>query len=223
MGFTLIELLVTTVVIGTLAAVLVPALTRLAPSGDPVRIASDVRSVKTAIDIFSQNVRPLMPGDIEDLLNHITTGDKSLDGAVYRVADLEKWKGPYLPQTGDATTVDDAGKIIFRSGGKASIHSALYRCPAASGGYGTSAVADAGADQPCTIYTGDPLLSVIESYVAIKISGIPAATEGVLGSEFLALNDVIDGPDETDPAKFGLLRQNAFGVVFFLAAPFTAP
>ncbi|MCR4339713.1 MAG: prepilin-type N-terminal cleavage/methylation domain-containing protein, partial [Gemmatimonadaceae bacterium] len=64
-GFTLVEVLVTTVVVGTMAAVVVPAMIKLAPAGDPARIASDLGSIKAAIDVFAQDFRPRVAGDIE--------------------------------------------------------------------------------------------------------------------------------------------------------------
>ena len=215
-GFTLIELLVTTVVVGTLAAVVVPAMTKLAPSGDPARAASDVGTVAKAISVFAQHQQPLLPGDIEDLLNHITTADKSLDGRTYRDADVAKWKGPYLPQTGDETDADGTDKIIFKSGGKVAIHSALYRCPDISTGYGS---ASGSGDLPCTISTDNTTTNTTESIVSIKLSGIPDGA----GSEFVALNDIIDGPGEVNPDKFGKLRQNASGSVFYLTGPYNKP
>lgn len=214
-GFTLIEVLVTTVVVGTMAAVVVPAMIKLAPAGDPARVASDLGSVKMAIDVFSQNLRPLIPGDVEDLINKIETTDRSLDGVVYRQADVEKWKGPYLQWTVDASSTSGSNSPLFKSAGGAVIHSALYRCPAVSTNYGTGSSDDA----PCTIYTGTANDNVNDAYIGVKVTGIPASA----GSEFKALNDVIDGASETSPAVNGLLRQNASGTVFFLAAPYTKP
>ncbi len=215
-GFTLIELLVTTAVVGTLAAVVVPAMTKLAPSGDPARVVSDFRSVKMAIDVFAQQLRPLLPGDVEDLVNQITTSDKSLNGALYRQADVDKWKGPYLQWTVDATNTDAASVTLFRSAGGALIHSALYRCPTVSSSYGASG--GSGTDMPCTIYTADPWECCWDggqAYIAVKVTGIPYD-----GSEFKALNDVMDGASESSPVNNGLLRQNTSGTVFFFVVPY---
>lgn len=224
-GFTLVEVLVTTVVVGTLAAVVIPAMIKLAPAGDPARVASDLGSVKMAIDVVSQSARPRIPGDIEDLINEIGVTDKGLDGTVYTAANVSKWKGPYLQQTMTATTTDDATVVAFKSGGSALIHSALYRCPA-TGTYNTES-----SDLPCTIYTGTADDDITDAYVAVKVTGIlPAA-----GTEFKNLNDIIDGTADgsadgtaagstvTIKQNFGMLRQNASGTVFFLAAPYTAP
>ena len=218
-GFTLTEVLVTTVVVGTLAAVVIPAMIKLAPAGDPVRVASDLGSVKMAIEVFSQQLRPLAPGDIEDLVNKITTSDKSLDGTDYRQADVDKWKGPYLQwTTADDSDLFAGDQTLFKSAGGALIHTTLYRCPAASTSYA------AGSDDvPCTTFTEDGLAYVEPAYIAVKMTGIPAPAATVPGSEFKALNDVIDGASETSPATHGLLRQNASGTVFYLAAPYTAP
>lgn len=213
LGFTLVEVLVTTVVVGTMAAVVVPAMIKLAPAGDPARTASDLNSVKMAIDVFSQDLRPLIPGDIEDLVNKISTSDEGLDGVVYRQADVDKWEGPYLQWTVDATATVAGTVTIFKSAGGALIHSALYRCPTVSSSYGTGS--GPGNDVPCTIYTADPWEGA-EAFVAVKVTGIPAAA----GSEFVALNDVIDGKGETSPAINGLLRQNASGTVFFFSVPY---
>ncbi|MDQ3515600.1 MAG: prepilin-type N-terminal cleavage/methylation domain-containing protein [Gemmatimonadota bacterium] len=105
-GFTLVEVLVTTVVIGVLAAVVLPALAKQTGAADPARIASDLNNIKLGIEVFSQNLRPDYPGDLEDLVNQpqfvssaspsSITDDFALDDAQY--ANQSLWNGPYLAQ-----------------------------------------------------------------------------------------------------------------------------
>ncbi|MCR4339888.1 MAG: hypothetical protein NUW01_08390, partial [Gemmatimonadaceae bacterium] len=153
--------------------------------------------------------------DLEDLVNVISATEKGIDGVVFRSDDVPKWKGPYLQWTVDPSTTDIAGTaIISKSAAGTFIHSALYRCPAPSAGYATNI-----GDEPCLIYSSTSDNDRTDTYIAIKLTGIPASA----GSEFIALNNVIDGKDETLPAISGLLRQNSAGTVFFLAAPYTKP
>lgn len=224
-GFTLVEVLVTTVVVGVMAAVVIPAVVKQATAGDPPRVASDLGSVKGAIEVFAQNVRPRLPGDIEDLLNTISTSEKGLDGTVYTAANVTKWKGPYLEWT-DAS-INDAAETdtVFKSGGSAAIHNSLYRCPTSEATLYSFVTSTNTAITPCTFGTGGTSGNDTDSYAAVRIAGIPASSE-----EFLSLNAIIDGPDEGGSAATtanrqdrGLLRQNASGTVFFLAAPFTKP
>lgn len=209
-GFTLVEVLVTTVVVGVMAAVVVPSVVKHSTSGDSARVASDLGAVKSGIEVFAQSVRPRMPGDVEDLINPILETDKGLSGAVYTAVNVTNWEGPYLEWTAgtDETTAD-----VFKSGGNAIVSRALYRCPAAQ--TATSYSAQVG-DLPCIISTANTALT--NPYAAVRITGI-----AVGGNEFANLNAIIDGLSETSSTDFGLLRQNASGTVFFLATPYTAP
>ncbi len=213
-GFTLVELLVTTVVVGVMAAVVIPAMVKQATAGDSARVASDLGAVKSGIEVFAQSVRARTPGDVEDLINTITATDKGLDNTVYTQANIDKWKGPYLEWTATATDTDANSVEIFKSGGNAIISSALYRCPVVQtvGSYGLVA-----GDLPCTIYT-TTAGNTTDAYASIRVTGI-----AVDGSEFTSLNAIIDGVAEATPKDFGLVRQNASGTVFFLAAPYAAP
>src|SRR5688572_27563266 len=96
-GFTLTEVLVTTVVIGVLAATMLPALMRQTTAADPARLVSELGSIKTAIEIFGQNMRPAFPGDLEDLVNSPIAGD--VDVAAVAYTNVNRWKGPYVAQT----------------------------------------------------------------------------------------------------------------------------
>src|SRR5438552_7816525 len=71
-GFTLVETVVTVGIIAALAAVVYPTVVKQFDSADPTRVAEDLGNVRTGIETFSINVRPLQPKDVEDLANLIT-------------------------------------------------------------------------------------------------------------------------------------------------------
>lgn len=211
-GFTLVEVLVTTVVVGVMAAVVIPAVVKQTTAADAPRVASDLGSVKSAIEVFAQNVRPQMPGDIEDLVNTISTSDISIDGLAFTQTNVDKWKGPYL-EWAAGTGLAHSG-VIFNSGGGASVVNGLYRCPS---GTATNTYADKSGDNPCELSSSTTNNTATDRYVAVKITGL---TSG----EFDNLNKVIDGVNETvDPKDNGLVRQNASSTTFFLAVPYTKP
>ena len=124
-GFTLVEVLVTTVVIGVLAAVVLPALAKQTSAADPARVASDLNNIKMGIEVFSQNLRPDYPGDLEDLVNDPTDGsantstvsttrdDLALDGGFY--VNRVSWNGPYVAQT-LAAGATASGNTAWRAG-----------------------------------------------------------------------------------------------------------
>ena len=56
-GFTLIEVLVTVVVIGVLAAVVIPALASMSGSADSTRLLADLNNIRTGIENFDLAVR----------------------------------------------------------------------------------------------------------------------------------------------------------------------
>src|SRR5688500_8213345 len=122
-GFTLVEVLVTTVVIGVLAAVVLPALAKQTSAADPARVASDLNNIKMGIEVFSQNLRPDYPGDLEDLVNQpvddastspsSSNDDLALDGSFY--ANTANWNGPYVAQSLSSDTVG-VGNSTWRAG-----------------------------------------------------------------------------------------------------------
>jgi prepilin-type N-terminal cleavage/methylation domain-containing protein len=214
-GFTLVEVLVTTVVVGVMAATVVPSVVKHTTGGDSARASSDLGAIKAGIDVFGKSVRPRIPGDIEDLINPITNQDVGIDGTVYTTANTDNWKGPYLEWTTKTTNTDAKGIEILRSGGNAIISSALYRCPATetAGSFSTQA-----GDLPCTIYTEAGTANREHAYTSVRIEGI-----AYNGNEFSNLNAIIDGAGEVSSTDFGVLRQNSDGIIFYLTAPYTAP
>src|SRR5678815_3585347 len=72
-GFTLIETVVTVGLLAVLAAFVIPSVLRKADAADPVRVASDLNSISTAIQTFASDVKGAMPGDLDDLTEPLLT------------------------------------------------------------------------------------------------------------------------------------------------------
>ena len=205
-GFTLVEVLVTTIVIGVLAAVVVPAMMRQTTAADPAQMASDLINIRTGLESFMVDVRPYTPGDLEDLVNPIVDASDLFltstgGGTAYPSGLAAKWKGPYLAKSTAVTT--NASGNFFGLGSAGFVDLDLFVCSAAAG----SSVSD------CVATTsGSP------DYTSIKLTGITQ-------TEFTNLNQLIDGT-ETSASTTGVLRTLGSGTtltVYFLAAPYTAP
>lgn len=209
-GFTLIEVLVTLILLAVLAAAVFPVVTQQAESGDPVRAAQDLTSIRTGIETFQLNVRPSFPGDIEDLVYAISNEQDAPINTVtlasgYSNGQLNKWDGPYVD-----VAVAEAG---------------LATGTAFSTGYGgivqndlTCYNATANTDAVNTCVKG-------RDFVAIQITGLSDA-------QYEEINDLIDGETEADATDHdtGKLRFIDLGgvadvldtneSVYYLAVPY---
>ena len=98
-GFTLVETVVTVGIIAALAAVVYPTVVKQFDSADPARVAEDLGNIRTAEETFGVNVRPELPGDLEDLINRpdgAAGADRSSQRVAYTDAEAATWNGPYL-------------------------------------------------------------------------------------------------------------------------------
>lgn len=206
-GFTLIETLVTVIVIGVLAAVVIPAITQQATAGDPSRVVQDVNNVQAGIETFSSNVRQF-PGDIEDLLNAIsTTADRTIAGGTYTATDASRWNGPYLEKPTPELGIANSGTGTYMPSGFSSfIYNALFLCNSAEETSTTQSIGcnGTGAD-----------------YVAIKVGPLTSA-------QFELVNAQIDGVETAGSGQSfgkGKLRYDGVtggGFAYFLALPYRA-
>src|SRR3954468_20827968 len=73
-GFTLVETVVTVGLLAVLASFVVPSVLRKADSADPVKVASDLNSISTAVQTFSSDMKSILPGDIQDLTQPVLAG-----------------------------------------------------------------------------------------------------------------------------------------------------
>lgn len=203
-GFTLIEVLVTVVVIGVLAAVVIPAVTSQVSAGDSSRVISDLNNVRTGIENFDIAVRQF-PGDIDDLVNAPGTSasstgsdvDADITGATY--LGVANWAGPYLeaslPSDVTSSTLPSFSAPAFPTGFSATVNNRLLRCK----------IADTG--NACTTSSPD--------YVAIELDNLTPLQASTL-------NDHIDGATEALSSTSGKFRVFTSGTTtaYYYATPF---
>jgi prepilin-type N-terminal cleavage/methylation domain-containing protein len=207
-GFTLIEVLVTVVIIGVLAAVVIPAVTSQVGAGDSSRVVSDLNNLRTGIENFDIAVRQF-PGDVDDLVNQpgtegtSTTSSTSIDadlvGGLYTGA--ANWKGPYieatLPNAVVSGTDPNLSGEAFGTGYAAYIDNRLLPCASA-----TADVCDSSATSA-------------RDYVTVQVENLTAAQAD-------QLNTLFDGA-ETAASTTGRFRYAASGTTYngyYYAAPF---
>ena len=203
-GFTLVEVLVTTVVIGVLAAVVLPALAKQTSAADPARVASDLNNIKLGIETFSQNLRPDYPGDLEDLVNapnvpsstSVTSSvdDLALDNGAY--ANRTLWSGPYVAQTITAAA-QVTGSTAWRAGAAGFYEGDLKICDISVSSSGCLATTSGNG-----------------AFVTIQINGL-----GITEAD--AIDLVLDGSPANSTT--GLFRYVASGTSyngFYHAVPF---
>jgi len=118
-GFTLIELLVVILILGILAAMIVPKVINRAAEAKVTATKADLSAVKSALDHFHLDC------------DRYPTTDEGLGALSSPPSDVaSKWKGPYVQQEG---TVDAWGNPI------------VYQCPG-NGGADSYIVKSYGSD-----------------------------------------------------------------------------
>lgn len=200
-GFTLTEVLVTTVVIGVLAATMLPALMRQTSAADPARLVSELGSIKTGIEIFGNNMRPFFPGDLEDLVNAPSTDvlvDANIAGPAY--TNVNRWKGPYVQQTIAEQLAPMTGPSPWRAGANGAYEADLGLCEVTA------------VTATCTA----PAAGSPGAFVAVQMTNLSL-------TEATELNTMIDGSAEATPGTIGLFRFDATDgtPAFYYVVPFT--
>jgi prepilin-type N-terminal cleavage/methylation domain-containing protein len=200
-GFTLIEVLVTIVVIGVLAAVVIPAVTAQVTAGDSARVINDLNNLRTGIENFDIAVRQF-PGDVDDLVNkpgqEVTSTGSGADAdiAASLYASVASWNGPYieatLPLSATSTTNPNPSVAAFNTGYSGTVNNAFVGC-------------NIEAAATCTTTSAD--------YVAIVVNTLTSA-------QLFTLNDQIDGVGEVASGTSGKFRYSGTTSGVYFAAPF---
>ena len=84
LGFTLIELLLVLVILGTLAAIVVPKFTRRSEQARLTAARTDIANLEVALDTFEVDV------------GRYPTTEEGLQALVEAPPEVTGWKGPYI-------------------------------------------------------------------------------------------------------------------------------
>lgn len=211
-GFTLVETVVTVGLLAVLAAFVVPSVIRKADSADPVKVASDLNSISTAVQTFTSDMKGIMPGDIQDLTqpvlvnsvcNRVSPCDSVLSHReAYTASQAVLWKGPYL-----SASIERDPNALLRSGYVADFSNTLTRFDAVNG-----------VPELCQLTTGGTV--ICNGFVATNPLFVAVRVTGLNREQAMQVNSIIDGASELNAGFEGRFRFTANGsLAYFLAAP----
>jgi prepilin-type N-terminal cleavage/methylation domain-containing protein len=211
-GFTLVETIVTLGLLAVLAAFVVPTVIQKASSGDPVKVVSDIASIRTGLATFQSDVGGV-PNQIRLLVEKPSNGNHFVDSiTAISSSQAAAWTGPYLnseigPFPLDSMSTGFRGYIkntIVRYDG--TNNAAEYYLVASGGTGGTFNVANT-------------------LFAALTISGLTH-------EQAQTINRLVDGGDDVDVVAGPYLGANTQGrfrydrpnsnevvVAFYLIAP----
>jgi general secretion pathway protein G len=113
-GFTLVEILIVVVILGILAAIVIPQFTQASTEAKTNSLASDLQSLRSQIQLYKVQHNDVAPGFQTDTFANQMLFVSNVDGLVnvdVKVRDDTYDKGPYLervpinPFTGTASVV----------------------------------------------------------------------------------------------------------------------
>ncbi|MCL2147026.1 MAG: type II secretion system major pseudopilin GspG [Synergistaceae bacterium] len=111
-GFTLVEILVVVVIIGLLAAIVVPNLIGQTEQARRELAAVQIREIENALDIYSlhNGIYPTTEQGLEALVTKPTTNPqpkKYLEGGYMRKLPMDPWGNPFIYRNpGEKGTID---------------------------------------------------------------------------------------------------------------------
>jgi prepilin-type N-terminal cleavage/methylation domain-containing protein len=212
-GFTLVETIVTVGLLAVLAAFVVPTVIQKASAADPLKVASDVAAIRTALETFQGDVKGGFPNQLRILTDKPLPQNHFIDSTTaFTPGQIASWNGPYL----SATISTDANDSL-PTGFTAHIKNFVTRYDADNNAAALYATPGAG--------TGGTFNPNNTLFAALTLVGLTAPQAQLV-------NRLIDGGDDLDvivganaganvTGRFRFDRPNANGAVvaYFLASP----
>lgn len=210
----MLEVSVAMIIVGILVAVLYPVVLQHIEYAQTMQVVRDLEHIRGGVQQFDVRVRTL-PRYVVHMSEPITENDSSAYEFFYSPSQVNRWNGPFLDLQLDPEMRDEETADAWHTGYDGRIYNALY----------------------CY----DPELGFTlfhcprGSYLAVRVDGLRT-------SEFLRINDIIDGESEPDTINTaftalqssmeGKLRFHessgvdiniSFGIMYYLITPSRAP
>jgi prepilin-type N-terminal cleavage/methylation domain-containing protein len=211
-GFTLVETIVTLGLLAVLAAFVVPTVVQKAGAGDPVKVVSDLSSIRTGIETFQTDVGGV-PNQLRMLLVQPTVANHFIDSVtVLKQGNVAAWNGPYLNAEIGALPQDS-----MSTGFRAYVYNNVSRYDATTNAAEFYVIPGSG--------TGGTFNQTNTVFAAITITGLTTRQAQLV-------NRLIDGDDDTDVLagpntganvqgrfRFDVPGVNATVVAYYLLSP----
>ncbi len=213
-GFTLIETIVTVGLLAVLAAFVIPTVVQKAGVGDPVKVASDLASIRTGLEGFQNDIKGY-PNQLRELTDVPTTLSHFIDSTTaFTSGQVQSWNGPYVSATIGTLATDS-----LPTGFTAYVKNFITRYDAVDNAAALYVTPGAG--------TGGTFNPNNTIFVTLTIVGLTVPQARIV-------NKFIDGGDDADvvagpylganvTGRFRYDKPSASGVVvaYYLAAPIT--
>lgn len=189
-GFTLVEVLVTVLILGLLAAVVFPVVANRAGDADPTVVSNDLANIRSGAELFLLDMRNVLPGDVEDLVNRPSTAITAADIATkgnFSSGNNDRWDGPYV-DLGIASNTNENEESVRTTGFDGQVVNDFKIYDPADNTTTTTASA--------------------ENFLAVRVDALAT-------SDFNDVDEQIDGSDGELSGKVRFLS----GKLFFLALP----
>jgi prepilin-type N-terminal cleavage/methylation domain-containing protein len=214
-GFTLIETIVTVGLLAVLAAFVIPTVVQKAGVGDPVKVASDLASIRTGLEGFQSDIKSGFPNQLRQLTDIPTPLNHFIDSTTaFTAGEVQSWNGPYIAAT-IGTLVTDS----LPTGYTAYVKNFITRYDAVDNAAALYVTLGAG--------TGGTFNASNTLFATLTIVGLTVPQARIV-------NKFIDGGDDVDvvagpylganvTGRFRYDKPNASGVVvaYYLASPIT--
>ena len=211
-AFTLVETIVTLGLLAVLAAFVVPTVVQKAGAGDPVKVVSDLSSVRTALETFQTDVGGV-PNQLRMLIVQPTVANHFIDSiTVLKQGNAVAWNGPYLNAEIGPLAQDSLG-----TGFRSYIYNAVTRYDATNNAAEFYVIPGSG--------TGGTFDETKTVFAAVTVNGLTTRQAQLI-------NRLIDGDDDTDVFagpnaganvqgrfRYDVPNANAIVVAYYLASP----
>jgi type II secretory pathway pseudopilin PulG len=211
-AFTLVETIVTLGLLAVLAAFVVPTVVQKAGAGDPVKVVSDLSSIRTGLETFQTDVGGIA-NQIRMLTVQPTVANHFVDSVtLMKQGNTVAWNGPYLNAEIGALPQDS-----LSTGFRSYIYNAVIRYDATNNASEFYVIPGSG--------TGGVFDVNNTLFATVTIAGLTTRQAQLV-------NRLIDGDDDTDVLagpnaganvqgrfRYDVPNTNAVVVAYYLASP----